>query len=152
MSLRIYRRDLPHLRLDGATYWVTWNLRRRQSPLRPAERAIVASTIRHFDGVQFDLHAFVVMDDHVHVVVTTTPGVALEAIVHSWKSFSAWRLQREEGRPGALWQEECYDRIVRDDQELTQKVSYVLNNPRRRWPGIIRYEWAWARGMEAEDG
>ena len=89
MSLRIYRRDLPHLRLDGATYWVTWNLRRRQSPLRPAERAIVASTIRHFDGVQFDLHAFVVMDDHVHVVVTTTPGVALEAIVHSWKSFSA---------------------------------------------------------------
>ena len=123
-------------------------MRRKQGTLTPAERDLVVSTLRHFEGRRFVLHAFVVMDDHVHVVVTPEPGVELEQVVHSWKSFAAWRLQRECGRVGPIWRDESYDRIVRTEWELAQKVAYVLRNPLRRWPEAEHYPWVWALGVE----
>src|SRR5438067_1612913 len=66
---KLTRRRLPHLRAFGATYFVTWRLAHGQPDLTHAERAIVAAAIRHFDGTRYALAAFVVMNDHVHVVV-----------------------------------------------------------------------------------
>jgi REP element-mobilizing transposase RayT len=146
MVLRIYRRHMPHWRLEGATYWVTWCLHRNQPTLLPAERDLVVSVLRHFEGQRFALDAFVVMDDHVHLVVTPMPRIELEQIVHSWKSVSAWRLQREHGRRGAVWHNEYHDRIVRNDGELAQKIRYLQRNPAGRWPGIDGYPWVWWRG------
>lgn len=147
MSFRTYRRRLPHWRLEGATYFVTWRLHRVQRPLDPEERDHVVATIRHFDSTRYALSAFVVMDDHVHVVVTPSQGVELERIVHSWKSHTAWRLQRECARSGPVWQDEYYDRVLRNEAEVLQKIRYILNNPGRRWPGFWPYPWLWARGQ-----
>lgn len=146
LGLRVYRRNLPHWRLDGASYFVTWCLHRRQADLIPAERDLVVEVLRHFEGLRFVLHGFVVMNDHVHVVVTPSRGRPLEQVVHSWKSVSAWRLQREHGRRGAIWQNEYYDRLLRNAGERTQKIRYVLQNPIRRWPGITTYRWVWSGG------
>jgi REP element-mobilizing transposase RayT len=97
-----YRRRLPHWRLSSATYFVTWRLHNTQAPLSEGERRITAETIQHFDGERFTLFAFVVMDDHVHAIVEPRSGQSVDGIVHSWKSFSAHRLQKETGRAGAL--------------------------------------------------
>jgi len=75
------------------------------------------------------------MDDHVHVIVQPTTH-ALSQILHSWKSFSANRLQRVFKRQGVVWQEESYDRILRNRAELAEKITYVANNPGRRWPEV----------------
>ena len=118
-----YRRDLPHWRLDGATYFLTWCLHRRQSDLEPSERTIVLEVMRFAHRSDFRLSAAVVMNDHVHAVVTPNRGHQLTANQHSWKSFSAFRLQRESGRRGKIWQDEAYDRIVRDDPALNRFVD-----------------------------
>jgi hypothetical protein len=102
---------------------------------------LVAAVLCHFEGHRFELHAFVIMNDHVHVVVTPGPGRELEQLVHTWKSFSAWKLQRIHGRVGVVWLEEYYDHIVRSPAELLQKVTYVARNPERRWPGTVDYLW-----------
>ncbi len=145
MSETNYRRRLPHIRADGAIYFTTWRLR---PGLSNDERDEIAAAIRHFDGTRYRLHAYVVMNDHVHVVVEPSRDVPLATIVHSWKSFTANRLQRTHGRSGAVWQEEYFDRVIRDDGEYEQKCDYVLHNAFKRWPEIDGYRWCWVIGSD----
>jgi REP element-mobilizing transposase RayT len=88
------------------------------------------------------------MNDHVHLLVQPKPEWRLEQLVHSWKCFSARALQRERGRTGSIWQDEYFDRIVRDDDELAEKLAYILHNPVKRWPSLGEYPWANASGEE----
>ncbi|RMH25768.1 MAG: hypothetical protein D6693_08315, partial [Planctomycetota bacterium] len=140
-GLRISRRRLPHWRMDGATYFVTWRLRSSQRELSESERSLVVDALRHFDGERYDLIGYVVMNDHVHLVVRPYEGCELSGLLHTWKSYTANRMQRETGRVGAVWQDESFDRIVRDEDEYFEKLGYILTNPQRRWPGIQEYAW-----------
>src|SRR5437762_6114062 len=126
---RYYRRRLPHWREDGATYFVTWRLAPHQPPLAPPERAVIAADFQRYDQRRYLLHAYVVMDDHVHLLFDPMAGEVLEAIVHSWKSFTAHLLQRRHHRHGQILQDEYFDRIVRDQNEFRQKFAYILKNP-----------------------
>jgi REP element-mobilizing transposase RayT len=140
---RYYRRRLPHWRNNGAVYFTTWRLNKDQAELAPAEREFVVSALRHFDGKRYHLEAFVVMNDHVHVLLRTLGPYGLEDLVHSWKSFTANRMQRDCGRRGRIWQDEYFDRVVRDDAEFAQKFTYIQGNPWTRWPDLRTYEWVW---------
>ena len=93
--------------------------------------AIVVSALRHFDRDRYLLDAFVVMPNHVHVLVQLAKGQALADILHSWKSFSAKAINELLGRKGQLWQDESYDRIVRDWNELVGYRDYILHNPEK---------------------
>jgi hypothetical protein len=37
---------------------------------------------------------------------------------------------------------EYYDRIVRDEADFREKVTYIINNPIKQWPGVTNYQWA----------
>jgi REP element-mobilizing transposase RayT len=140
-ELTIYRRKLPHWRLPGSVYFVTWRLAKDQPRLSPEERTVVVTAIKHFEHQRYELPAYVVMDDHVHVLVLPLKGLELHRILHSWKSLAAKRLAKDWGRTTPVWQREYFDRIVRDDEELMQKAQYILGNPLKRWPSIQEYPW-----------
>ena len=141
---RVYRRYLPHWRETAAIYFVTWGSRPGQEALTIIERDHVAASLQHFNHTRYELFAYVVMNDHVHVVVQPLGDFTLERIVHDWKSFSTVCMQRGHRR-GRIWQREYYDRIIRDDTEFAAKIEYILSNPTERWPGIERYPWTWCR-------
>lgn len=142
-----YRRQLPHLRVAGAAYFVTWRIHSGQADLAPVERSAVVGAIRHFDRQRYELSGFVVMNDHVHLLLRPLPGFLLEGIVHSLKSFTAWSLHRSTGRIGAVWQHESFDRVIHSDEEFLEKLAYIANNPRKRWPETSAYPWAWVAGQ-----
>jgi REP element-mobilizing transposase RayT len=141
---RLYRRRLPHWRVDapGVVYCVTWRLAEGGMRLVPAERETVAEALRHWEGTRFRSDAWVVMDDHVHVVGAPLTSEPLETLVHSWKSFSAHRLMAG-GRAGPVWQHEPFDRLVRSDLEFARTILYVCSNPLKRWPELTDYRWVW---------
>ncbi|MCL4502768.1 MAG: transposase [Deltaproteobacteria bacterium] len=139
----IYHRRLPHWRLGGSTYFVTWRLNKFQEILTPAERELIVSTLKHFETKRFDLFAYVVMPDHIHLLIRPYEKYLLHQIVHSWKSYSANRLQREYNREGRIWQEDYFDRIMRDESEFLEKAQYILNNPLKVEPQDINYPWVW---------
>jgi len=149
-DLYTYQRNLPHWRLDGAVYFVTWRLIRTQSPLLPPEKDLIETAVRFFDGKRYELLAFVVMDDHVHVLLMPLGDVRIESLVHSWKSFTAHEMQKKYGRVTPVWQAEYFDRIVRDEAEYLEKANYILNNPRKRWPEIEDYRWV-GLGVSSEE-
>lgn len=150
--LRLCRRWLARWRIDAPTvvYFVTWRLADGQRPLTGAERTLVCETLHHGDGHAQRLLAFVVMDDHVHVLVEPK-SVALERLTHSWKSFTAHQLQRLHRRQGTVWQHESFDRVVRCEEDLREKAEYIVANPWKRWPFLKAYPWVWEAGGQEPD-
>jgi REP element-mobilizing transposase RayT len=73
-DLSIYRRRLPHWRIEGAIYFVTWRVARDASELAGTERDVVVSVLKHFNRARYVLFAYVVMNDHVHVLVQPELG------------------------------------------------------------------------------
>lgn len=137
--IEIKRKNLPHWRSSGVIYFVTWRLLRQQELLLPEERDLICRSLLHFDGERYLLGAYVVMDDHVHLLVVPLPGNELDEILQSWRSYTANQLQRKSGRIGKIWQEEPYDRVMRNLTEVKQKGNYILDNPFRRWPELREY-------------
>lgn len=90
---------------------------------------IVEQALLHFDGERYRILAWCVMPNHVHIVVQQMEGWPLAQIVHSWKSFTANRINRVLGRSGAVWLREYFDRYMRDDDHLMTTIFYVENNP-----------------------
>jgi Rad3-related DNA helicase/REP element-mobilizing transposase RayT len=98
--------------------------------LRPPEAAaVIEETLRHFDGERYELGHFVVMPNHVHVVVRPVQGHLLKDILHSWKSFTAHKLNELLGREGQFWQDESFDSIVRNEAQLEKIGFYIQANP-----------------------
>jgi REP element-mobilizing transposase RayT len=90
--------------------------------------AIVAATLRHFDGDRYTLGEFVIMPNHVHVIATPLGEHTLPDILHSWKSYTAHEINRVLQRTGPVWQEEYFDHIVRNEQALLRFAQYIRAN------------------------
>lgn len=107
----------------------------------------IVESLLHFQDARYDLGSFVIMPNHVHLIVRPLDAARhdLEDILQGWKGFTARRIGvLEDGR---LWQEESYDHIIRDEAGLYRVVQYIGRNPRlarlnaneyRLW---IRPEW-----------
>jgi REP element-mobilizing transposase RayT len=121
----------------------------------PSIAEIVQNALLHFDGERYRLHAWCVMPNHVHVLLTPLEGSFLSAIVHSWKSFTAHAINKLTGRRGRLWAEEYFDRAIRDDAHYGACKEYFENNPvtaglcaePSEWPFS---SWGMSRQPEAE--
>lgn len=90
---------------------------------------IVEKSLRHFDGERYLLDEFVVMPNHVHVIVYPTRGNELGEIVRSWKRHTARQINLLLGRTGSFWQVEPFDHIVRDQEHLERFRIYIRSNP-----------------------
>src|SRR5256886_5116906 len=100
--------------------------------LRDAKLAqVVAEALQFFDGQRYHLDAFVVMPNHVHVLVQPLPGHPLNEIVRSWKSYTARQINKALDRSGTLWMQESFDRVVRDWDSLVRCRAYVARNPEK---------------------
>lgn len=98
--------------------------------LRRAEvRERVTGALHHFDGVRYDLGDFVVMPNHVHLLVAPHEDGSIERLCFSWKRYSSGQINRLLGRRGEFWQVESYDHIVRSGESLTAIQNYIAQNP-----------------------
>ena len=133
-SFKITRRNLPHWQQPGKVYFLTWRCKKGEI-LSPEECTLTLEALKYWDGRKWTLYAAVIMSDHVHALVQPLAepeggGVYdLAEIIHSVKSFSVHQINRQRGRPGSIWQDERFDRIVRDEAEFLEKWDYIRNNP-----------------------
>jgi len=95
---------------------------------------IVADSMRYHDGNWFDVLAYCIMANHVHLVlapyeISATADFSLTKIMHNIKRNSANHANKVLGRTGAFWQHENYDHFARDEKDLERIIKYVLYNP-----------------------
>ena len=104
----------------------------------------VEDALLHFDGVRYRLLSWVIMPNHVHALIETTPGFPLEAVVHSWKSFTAKQVNKILGRSGQVWEEDYFDRYIRDENHLSAVVDYIEQNPVKAGLVDTASDWRWS--------
>ena len=128
----------------------------------PAAASEVEKSLRHFAGERYDLLAFAVMPSHFHWLFRPQPKwvqtcidesqrtgasklrTAHERIVQSAKGYSARRCNQLLGLSGQFWQDESYDHVVRNDEELFRIIDYVENNPVKAGLVARREDWRWS--------
>ena len=119
---------------------------------------IVAENWKYFDSKRYELFAYVIMPNHVHLLVKTFEEYPIGGLVKTWKSFSAKairKLFREGGAdyqsalPAILlndnpfWQREYWDRFIRDEKHFNCAINYILENPVKA--GLVNswQDWPW---------
>ena len=152
--LEITHRRLPHWQMQGSTYFVTFRV--RDGELNAEERRIVLEHVKSGHGGYYALAAAVVMPDHVHVLMHPNGGFDLSRVCKGIKGVSARLVNQNRGTQGSLWQDECWDRIMRNQMEFDEKLQYMLENPVKR--GLVSDPWEydgwhydpeWQTGMSA---
>jgi REP element-mobilizing transposase RayT len=98
---------------------------------RPEIAKVVAESLIHFHGERVLTGDYVVMPNHVHVLMRPLPGYELEGILQSIKSFTATKINRILGAEGRFWMRESYDHIVRDYEQLEAYQEYIRANPKK---------------------
>ena len=114
----------------------------------PRIATLVAEGLHYRDGQVYDLDAFCIMPNHVHLVYTPLPKAdktyhANAAILHSLKRHTARQANLLLRRTGRFWQRESYDHVVRDEKAWRRIATYVLYNPVKAGLVQHRKEWTW---------
>ena len=119
--------------------------------LRPVCARVVARAMKFFDGERYALGTWVVMPNHVHVVVRPKPPRSLSQILHSWKSFTAHEINKIlPQKVVPFWQSESYDHLIRDDDDLQRCSFYTLMNPVNAGLCAEPHLWPWSSACVAQ--
>jgi len=117
--------------------------------LRKHENAeVMRDTLLHFHRTKYVLHAWVVMPNHVHVLLDPSPRFTVGQIVRSWKGFSAYKIGKAElayGRKNLrVWQPDYFDRYIRDEAHYRAACSYIAENPVKAGLVTSASQWKWS--------
>lgn len=97
---------------------------------QPEIAQIVVEALHFWDKKSYELVCYTIMPNHFHLVIDTYEyNKPLYRIMHSLKSYTAKLANKLLHRTGTFWQEESYDHLVRNGQELYNINKYILENP-----------------------
>lgn len=102
----------------------------------PEHRQPLVEALHYFEGGRCEMQAYAIMPNHVHVLCRPMGEHDVESLTRSWKRHSSNRIHRVLGRKGALWQEESFDRVIRDGDHYRQAVRYIAKNPLKAGLGL----------------
>ena len=72
------------------------------------------------------------MPDHVHLLLRPEAGFDMSRIMKGTKGVSARKINQHRRKQGTIWQDESWDRIVRDADEFAEMLQYMADNPLKR--------------------
>ena len=90
------------------------------------------------------IYGYVVMPEHVHLLVSEPEQVLLADAVHYLKLSFTKRLNNGSTRTGSFWEKRYYDRNVRDEDEFKVKLRYIHRNPVARELVTEAGDWKWS--------
>jgi REP element-mobilizing transposase RayT len=122
----------------------------------PQLAAEMSKSLLHFQNERHLTSCFAVMPNHIHLVVKPLGAFELEQLLDSIKGFVSRKVNANLGRKGPLWEEESYDRIIRDEEHLFRVIQYIGRNPAKaglshdQWVRSLHPDWA-AAGWDFRD-
>ncbi len=114
--------------MTGAFYFITFRTAVK-TVLSENEQKIVHEHIIGGNKKFYHLICSVIMPDHVHLILKPNQGYDLSRIMKGIKGVSSNKINKAKNSKGTVWQDESFDRIIRDENELIEKIQYMYNNP-----------------------
>lgn len=140
----------PRRTKEAGTYFVTsrtWESRKLF--IKPPACEIVTETLLHYrDQHNYLLHSFVLMPDHIHVLLTPSQDITLERAVQFIKGGSARKISQALNFRLPVWQRGYTDHRIRDGQDYETHLRYIEANPVKAGlaESLKEYPWSSASG------
>jgi len=153
-AAQTYRRRLPHIQRPHLPVFVTFVTVNRMV-LPSGARDLVLQHCLHDHPTKLQMHAAVVMPDHVHLLFTPLRDGAgafysLREIMGGIKGASSHSVNALLGRKGRLWQKESFDHVLRIAEDVRATAEYVAANAVSA--GLVdvedEYPWLWREWVE----
>jgi REP element-mobilizing transposase RayT len=128
---------------DGEVYFITANLAQRggDALIRDDAFSTIQESVDHYTAQGlWHVRLLVIMPDHIHALMSlNTRTKSISTIIGGWKRYLSKKV-------GLEWQKNFFEHRIRNQNELMEKESYLLNNPVRAglcekqvdWPYVIR--------------
>ncbi|WP_156345582.1 transposase [Verrucomicrobium spinosum] len=111
---------------------------------RPEVAQMAVEALKHFNGIRYELDEWVIMPNHIHLVLLPLANHSLSSILHSRKRLIAREANKLIGKTGeSFWQPESYDHWIRSDEEMARIKEYVRQNPVKGRLCESADEWPW---------
>lgn len=97
-------------------------------------RAIISESFHYYDSKRYELLAYCIMSNHVHVLIFPLIQASgtiypYSRIMYTWKRYTSNAINKVLNRSGSIWRYIGYDRMVRDEDELNNVINYIVMNP-----------------------
>ncbi len=124
---------LTHRTVLGHTYFVTTKTWENRAVFQVPENVqiLIQCMIQYRDKRSYLLHEFVVMPDHLHLLLTPSDGTSLEKAMQLVKGGSSHEIHRQRGNKIQIWNPGFHEESVRDHQDYRRKTEYIHMNPVR---------------------
>jgi REP element-mobilizing transposase RayT len=90
---------------------------------------MVQNALLHFDGERYKLLSWVIMPNHIHFLIRPAGNWPLSKIVKNFKSYTSHEANKLLNRSGRFWQEDYFDRYIRNYKHYENTLFYIENNP-----------------------
>jgi putative DNA methylase len=114
----------------------------------------VAEVVEQFllaaDGRDYQMQAWVIMPNHIHLVVDVW-DVPLAKLINHWKGKSSRLANQLLRRGGKFWQADYYDIVVRDEAHLQRAIRYTEQNPVKAFLAQTAREWPWSSACQRDE-
>jgi len=110
---------------------------------QPAIAKMVEDSLRFRHGVDYELRAWVIMPNHVHLLFKVL-DVPMSQLMDAWKGFTAKQANKMLGRRGKFWQDGYWDTFMRDADHEQRTRKYIEANPVKAGLALERKEWPWS--------
>jgi len=150
------------IRSNEFSYFVSTQTAGRRSLFQVERWArLMVSTINHYDGTGYKLHAYVVMPDHLHLLIT--PIESIEKSMQLIKGGFSYQAKKELGSNMEIWRRGFADHRIRDAEDYDKHLHYIHLNPVKKHlctsPSEYRYSSAYPgwkldpipQGLKPED-
>ena len=109
---------------------------------RPEAARLVEDSFRFRHGQDYELRAWVIMPNHVHLLFKVL-NVPMSQLLVAWKGFTAKQANKVLGRRGKFWQDGYWDTFMRDTEHERRTQEYIEANPVKAGLVASRKEWLW---------
>ena len=126
---------------------------------------IIVDAWKFFDSKRYTLIAYVVMPNHVHLLIRVYENWKVGELVKSWKAFTAKQIRKlyREAHSNAecnsalppilfkgatFWQREYWDRFIRDERHFQKSMNYIFQNPVKAGLCKSALDWAWSNAKD----
>jgi len=117
---------------------------------RPDVAELVENVLRASDRRDYQLKAWVIMPNHVHLAVEVW-NTPLAKLINGWKGKSSREANKLLSRRGHFWQEEYYDTLIRDEAHLQRAVRYTEQNPTKAHLVRTARDWRWSSARHRDE-
>jgi putative transposase len=111
---------------------------------------VVENVLLEGDGRAYRMQAWVIMPNHVHLVVEVW-DVPLGRLVAGWKGKSSRLANALLRRSGKFWHVDFYDTLVRDETHMKRAVRYTEQNPVKAFLAKTAREWPWSSARHRDE-